>query len=187
MIRGNKLKNPRARSGCVLCWNMGSASPAFAYVNVPYAPAFQKILVEVTLAICFTHAKARKEDDPGRSSGGSCEVSTGILDPHFGQWLNPFTREEKTGGGGIPIRDEMYRLVNDDITLITGIAGKVPGMNQVIRLNRDNDGTYEESLKTRYAKAQQARALAKVKRTEAMNARIALESQTRTIGKDDVK
>lgn len=175
MIRGNKLKNPRARNGCVLCWNMGAAAPAYAFVNVPYAPLFQKTIVEVTLAVCFNHARARSETN-----------ATAILDPDFGTWLNPFTREEKEGGGGIPIRDCEYRLVNDDVTLITGIAGKIPGMN-VTRLNKNNDGTYEESLKTRYAKAQQAKALAKIKRVEAMNARIEVEAKVRTINTDEAK
>ena len=176
MIRGNQIKNPRARNGCTLCWNMGAAAPAFAFVTVPYAPKYQKILVEVTLAVCFNHARAKSETNP-----------TGILDPDFGIWLNPFTRVEKEGGGGIPIRDQEYRLVNDDVTLITGISGKIPGMNVITRLNKNNDGTYEEQLKTRYAKAQQARELAKVKRNEAINARVADAAKVRTIGVEEVK
>jgi len=152
---------------------MGAASPAYAFVNVPYAPKYQKVIVEVTLPVCFNHARARSETN-----------TTAILDPDFGTWLNPFTRQEKEGGGGIPIRDQEYRLVNDDVTLITGIAGKIPGMNVVIRLNKNNDGTYEDQLATRWAKAQQARALSKAKKIEAMNARIALEAKVRTINKE---
>lgn len=180
MIRGNQLKNPRAKHGCILCWNMGSASPAFAYVNVPYAPKFSKVVVELSLAVCFGHCRARKEDEEAPDSKGN----NGIIDPNFGQWLNPFTRVEKTGGGGIPIRDQEYRLVGDEVTLITGIAGRIPGMNAA-RLNRNNDGTWEESLHNRWAKVQQARAAAKVKRNEGITARVAEAAKIRTIGKDD--
>lgn len=86
-----RLKNPRAKRGCLACYSMGSAKPAYAYVEVEYIPLSlmpgqQAVVKEI--GICWEHAQRK----------------AGYLDPEAGQW-------KKTPFGWMPEREELYQLI----------------------------------------------------------------------------
>lgn len=124
-ILRERLKNPRHRRGCLACYNMGTSGAAYAYVEVSYLPvciqalenpsSVQPIVKEIGL--CFKHCRARKDTNPN-----------GFLDPDVGLWMNPFNRQIKVGGGGLPIKEELYQLVGgkENVKLLTGVCGKIP-------------------------------------------------------------
>jgi hypothetical protein len=132
MIKGMRNKNPAARNGCALCYNLGSAGKAFAYVIVKWPSlidlATKKVqLVEMEVPVCFVHAKAKTENNPN-----------GILDPEYGNWYNPFNGTVvEQGKGGKAGRDELYRLVGDNIKLLIGTHGRIPGTPTAKRITRD--------------------------------------------------
>jgi hypothetical protein len=93
----------RTTSKCLLCFNMGAEVRAFGWVDIVLPNGRVK-----EVGLCFKHLKPRTEKYPN-----------GMIDPEHGEW-------KKTPFGKMPIRDEKYRLCNDDSALITGVAGKVP-------------------------------------------------------------
>lgn len=140
MIKGIRNKSAKTKNGCALCYNIGAAGRAFCYVTVKW-PSMVDLetrtvtIVEKEVPICFVHAKAKSGDNPN-----------GILDPNQGIWLNPFTGVEKVGGGGVPIRDEMYHLVGDNVKLIIGTHGSIPGGPMAPRISKDTV-RFEERLR----------------------------------------
>ena len=109
MLTSQRNKSSRTRKGCILCYNIGAAAPAFAYVRVSFPKnPWTKTLVEKELPLCFKHSTRRTESRPA-----------GILDGEYGEW-------NKTPFGYIAIREEVYELANGDVTLLTGSCGKIP-------------------------------------------------------------
>ena len=116
MLTRMRNKSSRTKSGCILCYNMGAARKTYAYIHIKFPRHPQsKLEVEKEIGLCFTHCRARSESQ-----------KAGILDPEFGLWRHPFTGAIKEGGGGVPIRDEVYVLLNNDVSLLTGPSGKIP-------------------------------------------------------------
>jgi len=104
-------KSSRTKRGCILCFNMGAASPTFAYIVVKHPGMYgnpHPVIKEVGL--CFKHCKARTEKN-----------QSGILDPEVGVW-------RKTMFGKMPEREGLYQLFGgpENYRLITGPSGKVP-------------------------------------------------------------
>ena len=106
-------KSSRTRRGCILCYNIGAAAPAFCYITVNWIPMYQrgeKMAVVKEIPLCFGHAKPKTVKNPN-----------GILDPEVGSW-------QRTPFGKMPYRDGNYQLVGgpQNLQLVTGAAGKVP-------------------------------------------------------------
>lgn len=102
-------KSARTKRGCILCYNIGAASPTFAYITLSYIPMFRPSQkVEKEVGLCFKHLKPKTEKNPN-----------GIIDPAFGEW-------KKTPFGKMPVREGLYQLVDNNMKLVTGPAGQVP-------------------------------------------------------------
>jgi hypothetical protein len=104
-------KSSKTRRGCILCYNIGAAAPAFCYITVTWIPMYKKVdPVCKEIPLCFRHAKPKTESNPN-----------GILDKEFGSWM-------KTPFGWLPYRDGNYQLVGgaSNTQLVTGPSGKIP-------------------------------------------------------------
>lgn len=89
-----RLKNPRAKRGCLACYSMGAAAPAFAYVEVEYIPLTLMpgaVAVVKEIGVCFKHTTDKR-----------------IVDREWGPW-------KKTPFGPMPEREELYRLVGGPV------------------------------------------------------------------------
>lgn len=104
-------KNRNTRKGCILCYNTGSASPTYCYIEVEFIKMYGNPLPVVKqIGICFKHSKPKTEKNPN-----------GILDVEVGNWI-------RTPFGKMAEREGVYQLVGGpkNFTLLTGPSGKIP-------------------------------------------------------------
>jgi hypothetical protein len=144
---------------------MGSAAPAFVYVRVSY-PQIRDLeagtveMVDVDAGVCFVHARAKTENNPN-----------GILDPMYGVWVNPFNGLEikEPGGGGKPVKDGYYRLVNDNVKYLTGQTskGRLPNAPTAPRVSKD-----AIRFETKLVLADQEKVAATIVKTEGLKPQV---------------
>ena len=113
MLTTSKVKDRRIkrRGGCILCYNMGGASLAFAWIDVEFQRiSLNPYTVVKEVGLCFKHCQPKTTGNP-----------SGILDLEGGVW-------KKTPFGMMPIRDEKYQIAGGptNTTLVTGPAGMIP-------------------------------------------------------------
>lgn len=90
-----RLKNPKAKRGCLLCYSMGTAAPAYAYVDVEYVPLSlmpNQVAMVKEIGVCFKH-----------SSRGAK-----VLNPEIGPW-------RKTSFGYMPEREGKFELIGGPV------------------------------------------------------------------------